>query len=405
MSRLQKRDPKYCLHKASGRALVIIDGKRHYLGKHGTKASRELYHRKIAEAAATQAAPSDAAEVFTVNQLLAGFLEHAREYYGRSAGGNLGRIKRSMRHVRALYGTADVREFGPLAFKAVRQRMIDAGWVRTSINKQMQIVRAFFKWGVSNELLPSTVWEALRTVEPLKYGRTKAEESEPIKPVPDAFVEAVALVVSPQVAAMIDLQRLTGMRPGEVCEMRACDLDTTGAVWLYRPATHKNRWRGHDRVVALGPKAQAVVKRFLKPNVEAFLFSPADAVAQRHERRAAERKTPLSCGNRPGSYHRKLAAAGRKAKKRPGERYDVPSYRRAVKYGIKLVNKQRANDEAEPIPAWHPHQLRHNYATLIRRQFGLEKARAALGHKHTQATEIYAELDTAATIEIAGRIG
>ena len=32
------------------------------------------------------------------------------------------------------------------------------------------------------------------------------------------------------------------------------------------------------------------------------------------------------------------------------------------------------------IPHWHPNQLRHNAATRLRREFGLDMARAVLGH-------------------------
>lgn len=41
-----------------------------------------------------------------------------------------------------------------------------------------------------------------------------------MRPVPDAHVDAIKDHVSEQVWAMIELLRLTGMRPGEVCAMR-----------------------------------------------------------------------------------------------------------------------------------------------------------------------------------------
>jgi len=41
--------PSYRLHKASGQAFVELGGRRIYLGKHGSKASREEYERQIAE--------------------------------------------------------------------------------------------------------------------------------------------------------------------------------------------------------------------------------------------------------------------------------------------------------------------------------------------------------------------
>jgi integrase len=51
------------------------------------------------------------------------------------------------------------------------------------------------------------------------------------------------------------------------------------------------------------------------------------------------------------------------------------------------------------------HHLRHNAATELRREFGIEAARIILGHHSTAVTEIYAEKDeqeAAAAIMKAG---
>ena len=42
MSR-SKNVPKYALHKSTGQARVIIDGRHHYLGKFGSPESRQKY--------------------------------------------------------------------------------------------------------------------------------------------------------------------------------------------------------------------------------------------------------------------------------------------------------------------------------------------------------------------------
>lgn len=73
---------------------------------------------------------------------------------------------------------------------------------------------------------------------------------------------------------MIELLRLTGMRPGEVVQMRTADLDMAGAVWSYVPQKHKTQHHGHERVVYLGPKAQEVLRPWLRADREAYLFSP-----------------------------------------------------------------------------------------------------------------------------------
>jgi integrase len=81
--------------------------------------------------------------------------------------------------------------------------------------------------------------------------------------------------------------------------------------------------------------------------------------------------------------------------KAPGERYDVAAYRRAIKYGCNRAS----------VPAWHAHQLRHGTATKLRREFGLDTARAVLGHSSPVVTEVYAEMDQAKAAEAMERVG
>src|SRR5262249_13596628 len=153
----------------------------------------------------------------------------------------------------------------------VRQKMVDDGLCRTLVNHRINRVRRVFKWAASEELIPAAVVQALATVAGLQRGRTPAPEPEPVAPAPDAHVNAARPDLLPPVRAMVELQRLTGCRPGEVCRMRACELDVTGPLWVWRPGRHKTAWRGKERVIVLGPKAQAVVKPFLTTNLEAYL--------------------------------------------------------------------------------------------------------------------------------------
>jgi hypothetical protein len=49
MSKLTNRLPKYRLHKASGQAVVTLNGVDHYLGNHGSEDSKKAYQRKVSE--------------------------------------------------------------------------------------------------------------------------------------------------------------------------------------------------------------------------------------------------------------------------------------------------------------------------------------------------------------------
>jgi hypothetical protein len=162
-------------------------------------------------------------------------------------------------------------------------------------------LRGIFRWAAAEELIPIGVHLALRALEPLRRGRTTARETDPVRPVPPAHVRAIRLYVSRQVWAMIELQRLTGMRPVEVVQMRAVELDMTGRVWTFTPATHKTAHRGHSRTVYLGPRAQMILRPCLRPELAAPLFSPRDATAERARRSSATgsgRRSPRSTPRR-----------------------------------------------------------------------------------------------------------
>ena len=179
------------------------------------------------------------------------------------------------------------------------------------------------------------------------------------------------------------------MRPSEALQIRMADLDRTGDVWLYTVRAHKNGWRGHQRVVALGPVAQAILQPLLRVD-GGYLISPQDAVAERHRVERATRVTPVT----PSQREREA----RNAKKEPavGDHYGIDAYRKAI---------HRACDAAG-IPRWSPHRLRHAKGTELARTEGIEVARIALGHKDDRVTRRYAvaaEMDLA--IAVAKRHG
>ena len=191
---------------------------------------------------------------------------------------------------------------------------------------------------------------------------------------------------------MVRLQRLIGCRPGEICQMTTASLDTSGAVWSYRPPTHKTEHHGVDKVYPVGPRAQRILQRHLRAELEEPLFSPAESERARALCKRSARTTRVSASQMRRDAARAVAAARRK--RRPGSAYTTDSYRRAI---------ERAADAAN-VAHWHPHQLRHTRATEVRRAFGLDAAAAVLGNT-IEAAEIYAERDRETARRIALKTG
>jgi integrase len=269
MPRRPGKVPSYCRHKRSGQAVVRIDGRDHYLGQFGGSESHERYERLIAgwraghDAWPRQSRPSGALGVEAkISEVLLAYATFAMSYYVRDGRptGEVNNVRVALRPLRELCWNTKASEFGPRGLKIVREKMIADGLCRGVVNARIGRIKRFFKWAVAEELVPASVYHGLQAVGGLSFGRTNARETEPIHPVPDAWVDATLPFLSQQVAAMVRLQRLTGMRPCEVVLMRTSDMDMTGDVWFFEPHVHKNRWRGRRRLVALGPQAQAIIR-------------------------------------------------------------------------------------------------------------------------------------------------
>lgn len=241
---------------------------------------------------------------------------------------------------------------------------------------------------MSQELVPPSVFQALATVPGLRRGRTEAREPQRIAPVAESIVDATLPHLPRIVADMVRLQRLTGARPGEVCILRPCDVDRSGDVWAYRPASHKTEHHGRERIIFIGPKAQAILAPYLLRAADAYCFSPREAVEAQNAQRREKRQSPMT----PSQSRRRRK---RKPVRAPGDCYTVHSYGRAI---------TRACDAAE-VDVWMPNRLRHSAATEIRSRFGLEAAATVLGHAQANVTQIYAERDLTKAAAIMREVG
>lgn len=333
-----------------------------------------------------------------VGELVDVYLAWVDSYYVGGDGeltGEVSAMRAALAPLKALYGGSPCALYGPVALKRTRDEMIGRGWVRSTVNRQVSRVRRCFKWGVENELVSPLVWEGLRSVASLRRGRSGARESLPVAPVPQSDIDAVREFVSVEVWGMIQVGLLSGARPDEVCGLKVGDIDRRGKVWEVVLDRHKTWYVGKRRVLFFGPRAQGVLRPFLEGRGrDEFVFRPGDAVERvRAERRVAEREFARA---------RRRKAAPRW---RPGERYTVAGYRRAIARACEAVNRERVKAGAAAMAVWSPNQLRHNAATLIRREFGLDVAQAVLGHSYADVTQVYAEVDRKKAVAAVLRIG
>lgn len=420
----KRKPPSYRRREIRGKSVgyvtlfdAVTKHRRDYhLGEHGTPESRAKYARLLAEWESSgrrlpQSAPP-VADGPTVSQICHAY--HKAMLDRGYSDSHIITIERTIAMLRKHHGPDPAVLFGPNALRVLREAMMrpdpdderDAWHPRTAARRCGLIV-AMFRWAVAHEYLPAEAYQRLASLEPL---RARTDDTG-IGPAPVNAVKAARKRVSAQVAAMIDLQLLTGMRPGEACAMRPCDIDRSGKVWLYKPLSHKTAWRGKKRVVFLGPRAKEILKPYLKSRAPGkYLFSPVEAEAQRLRERHEQRETPLGQGNRPGT-NRKVSP-----ERFPGDHYTTCSYRRAIHRACDLANARaiaaalkqgvELDSGVRLVARWHPHQLRHNYATEVRRKYGLEASAILLGHGSAEITDaVYAERDLAKAAKIVAEIG
>ncbi len=380
------RVPSFRLHKATSQGYVELDGQRKYLGRYELPETREKYHRLIAEWEANGRSLPPAPEDLTVKELIGQYWEHAERYYVKNGQptSELDEVRQAMKPLRRLYGSLQAAAFSPRKLQTVRNSWVGAGLARSTCNARTRIVTRMFRWGVENELIAAGVWQALRSVQGLKAGRSSAREPEPVRPVPPEDVERILPHLPAPVRAMVQLQLLTGARPGELVGLRPLDVDVSGDVWVARLLDHKTAHHGRMRTLAFGPKAKEILRAFMANRpVDKPLFSPCEAFVEQCRKRAKK-------GRRPGQPE-----SPRKTSRVIGEQYTVDSYRRCITETCKKKS----------ITVFTPHRLRHTSATKVRESYGLDAAQAWCGHTNARTAEIYAEVDESKAVDIARKIG
>jgi integrase len=329
MGRKRNTIPNRILHRPSGQDRIVWRGRSIYLGKHGTPEAEAAY-RRVVRNILTTGEPNLEIHSVSVMFLAERFMVHTQKSFPADSR-EPASYERAMTLLTDAMGDLMADDVTPSRFAAMRDAWAETRSVRT-VNRHHNQTLAAFRWGVTVELVSSTVWHALEAVPRLKPKRSAARDPRIVGPVPWSSVEAVRPHVRPQVWAMILTQWHTGMRSGELLAMTPAQI----SEWVYRPAHHKNAWRGHVREIPIGPKCREVLSEWIDGK------GPDDKIF--------------------GGY-------------------SSQSYGRAIMRACKAAG----------VPHWHPHQLRHAFATRVRESHGLDAAQAVLGHATARVTEIYAE--------------
>jgi len=276
-------------------------------------------------------------DVVTVGELLDRYTQMLEQRTSERPDGrphpDLERVKRLGMFL-APYREWPVSGFGADELYAVQAAMVEyrydrgngrsTAYTRSGINKVIGYVHRVWQWGIGRRITTEDQKQLLKEVRPLRTGQTAARDTTRRSLVTEDEFEKVAQHATTVVAEMLRLIWLTAMRPGEVCRMRPFDILRKDAdCWLYIPGRekspvgdHKTAHRQRVRAIPLAGQAQKILApRIRRCKAKDYIFSPAEAMDETWTQRSADRKTPLSCGNRPGTNRKEHPMI------RPGKMY------------------------------------------------------------------------------------
>jgi len=390
-----KRGSAYCRYK----------GKCHWFGRYGTRSSQDRFESWLATIESDDQSGDRSVPRTTLLALASRFMTHAHVHYRKDGQptGEAENVCAALRKVCAMYGNLPVDQFGPKLLKSVQQGMVDDGLARSTINSRINRIRRVFKWGVSEQIVPVSVFQSLQTVAGLQAGRSTARETAPVEPVPELQILAVEPHVSRPVWGLIQFMLLTGARPSEAVRLRWCDIDAESDVWIYRPGRHKTEHHGKSRVVMIGPRAQALIPHCGGRDTD-YVFNPQQGLddhARNHYRDTATTRSVNECYSTQSFRTAVLVACERAFECPAAIRSSALRKRRKHETDTDFNQRRERGKSWRAKHCWSPNQLRHNKATELRAADNIEAAQVILGHSSVKTTERYAEQDLSRAVEIA----
>jgi integrase len=326
-------------------------------GPWGDRETIAAYNRWAAEwhASGGRTPPADVGDI-SVAGLVIRCLEWAAGHFtkGGKPTSEVAGFRAALGTLNELYGDEPASSFTPTKLRSLQDKWKTSGKAMTTCNAYLSYVVRCWSWGVSRDLVPAAVADALTHVPRLVAGRGGVVPPEPVPPVTDAdfFAALPGLDSDPDrrrvYEAILLLQRHSGMRPGEALELRAEDVDRSREPWRYDPLSGgKALHHGKARRVWIGPHGRAVLVPFLA---------------------IAETGKPVF----------------RVTRIRTGELMPVRIewLRAAIARGCELAG----------VPVWTPHQVRHAKATEVQRKYEDDAAvAAALGNTPEVARQVYVD--------------
>jgi integrase len=244
---------------------------------------------------------------------------------------------------------------------------------RSHVNRLVRETVAMFAWGVSEEIVPVEVWQALKTTPHLRAGESAARETKHREPVSPKDFEGILPLLPPVMADLVRFCRITSCRPVEACNLRMRDVEPCAGVLKWTLAKHKTAHHGVIKAIPIGPRAEEIVRRWAAGK------SPDEPVFSRADRDRVKVEGTITT-------HTLRAAR---------QTFTPQEIRNAIQAACELAER----------PKWTTYQLRHAGLSEVRQELGVEAEAAVAGWTTPKLAYHYARLKFDEAAEAAKRLG
>ncbi|QEL18336.1 hypothetical protein [Limnoglobus roseus] len=299
------------LREFQGYATCWVNGKREYFGRFGSAESEEKFRSFVAQYAVNPAStPKDAGGILA--HLIGGYLKSP------DAPPSLEK-KRQIAFLINHLGPVALKQVdhvspqelkGLFKRKAEEQRPVKGGgegevepkYSQTTLRTCFANLKRVYAWAIECKKISGDAATPILAIKNLPISSARREKD--VEPVPREHVEATLKFLTPTVAAMVNLQLLTWMRPSDLFNMTgaevhrgglvkiggiARDLDREG-VWVYVRKVHKTARFGHVRVIVLGKEERMIVEPRLTRPDNVPLFQPFESFTESYRRESLDMK-------------------------------------------------------------------------------------------------------------------
>ena len=252
-------------------------------------------------------------------------------------------------------------------------------WTYTGINRMVKKWISILRWGCRNGILPFAIFRVLDALKPLnaKSGLPRTPEAEAAS---DDALRAVLPYMTPTVREMVQIQRGTGMRAKEICDLLVGDIDKTGDTWTVRTDRHKTAAHLRFRYFAFSQEETAILRRRCAgKSDEQHVFSQKESFEEYWQMQRKNRKTPVQPSR---------AIKDEQNKDKRLDRYHDYFTERSYAQSIRTAcgRARKAGVDVENI---NPKSIRHAAYTAYSEKYGVDIASKNAGHTSPRMADVY----------------